>query len=108
MGSGMAFNEVQPVIDSARCPACQSETLRRSPARTAFERFRKRITVKRLHRCGSCRWRGWVVPSGVEFQSKSAVVWCAPPELDEIDNALAPLLRPASRASGAETVDVRR
>jgi hypothetical protein len=101
----MAFEGIQPAIESARCPACQAPALRRSPSRTVFERFRKRLTVKRLHRCGSCKWRGWIVPAGVESHTNAPVVWCAPPQLDEIDKALAPLWRPLSKEARTEAVD---
>lgn len=41
------------------CPKCYSTSLRRSPTRNRWERWRKEITGKRPYRCRACQWRGW-------------------------------------------------
>jgi hypothetical protein len=41
------------------CPHCESANIHRSKTRSVFERVRRRLTHKRLHRCHDCGWRGW-------------------------------------------------
>jgi hypothetical protein len=41
------------------CPACQSQHIYRSKARTRWEDFRKIVTSSRPYRCHTCGWRGW-------------------------------------------------
>jgi DNA-directed RNA polymerase subunit RPC12/RpoP len=50
-----------------KCPRCGSENVRRSRARSLWERWRKEITRKRPYRCPDCDWRGWRVDAGPTF-----------------------------------------
>jgi FlaA1/EpsC-like NDP-sugar epimerase len=45
-----------------KCPACGSDNVHRSRAKSRIEEARKSISHKRLYRCGVCNWRGWLVP----------------------------------------------
>ena len=45
----------------SHCPKCNSKDVRRSRTQSRWERWRKEITGKRLYRCRSCNWRGWMV-----------------------------------------------
>lgn len=70
-----------------RCPACGSTDLHRSQSRTLLERFRKRFTVERLHRCRECSWRGW----GLETHQIQADKWTMEqerPDFAAVDAAL--------------------
>jgi hypothetical protein len=102
----MLANEIQLSLGPPACPKCQRATLHRSATRTLFERLLKKMTNKRLHRCSDCDWRGWVTPSPIGTTLKTAVMWCEPPSMDEIDQALAPGRRPVAGAHGSESVDV--
>lgn len=42
------------------CPKCKSSSIRKSPTRNRWERWRKEITSKRPYRCKACQWRGWM------------------------------------------------
>ena len=59
--SGMAARPAQgdELADGQRCPACASQRLHRSLARSRWERIRKLFTHQRLFRCHHCAWRGW-------------------------------------------------
>lgn len=63
-------------LDSQPCPSCRVAQARRSRARNAIERVRKLRTDKRLYRCDSCQWRGWLTP--MEFASPAAVAAAVP------------------------------
>jgi hypothetical protein len=55
------------------CPKCHSTSLRRSPTRNRWERWRKEITGKRPYRCRACQWRGWKrIGTSEELQSPQA------------------------------------
>lgn len=54
------------------CPKCHSTSLRRSPTRNRWERWRKEITGKRPYRCRACQWRGWKRIGIVEDELLSA------------------------------------
>jgi len=43
------------------CPVCSAE-VHRSKARRLDQHIRKRLTTRRLFRCSSCGWRGWMDP----------------------------------------------
>ena len=52
------------------------------------ERFQKRFTSERMHRCHDCNWRGW----GLETTEHTERQWSVvhhPPDLAAIDAALA-------------------
>lgn len=51
---------VPRVLHVAKCPKCDSRSIRRSPTRSRWERLRKDITGKRPYRCRECQWRGWL------------------------------------------------
>jgi UDP-GlcNAc:undecaprenyl-phosphate GlcNAc-1-phosphate transferase len=51
---------VPPGADA--CPSCGERELRRSKARSTFERLRRAHTTKRIFRCHNCGWRGWATP----------------------------------------------
>jgi hypothetical protein len=72
-----------------RCPECGSPRVFRSKTRSAFERLRRRFTVKRPYRCHECNWRGWAL-DGTQSVSPSDVpdAPSAPPDLGAIDAAL--------------------
>ncbi len=65
------------------CVRCQHGTLRRSRARSQWERIRKEFTGARLFRCEQCNWRGWVVPTvdGAAMPLERS----APPDLRALD-----------------------
>ena len=48
-----------------RCPKCGSVDLYRSTVKSAWERFRVRVTGRRPFRCLSCQWRGWAADLGL-------------------------------------------
>lgn len=60
------------------CPSCAGHEVRRSKARSLYERLRKAHTPKRLFRCHHCGWRGWLAPLD---PGRAAVGW----EVDEVD-----------------------
>ena len=64
--------DVESKIGCQVCPSCQRNAAHRSKARNWFERFRKARTDKRLYRCESCGWRGWLLP--LDFHVLTAVV----------------------------------
>jgi FlaA1/EpsC-like NDP-sugar epimerase len=49
-------------VDGPACPACLSCRVLRSRTRALSERIRRSFTIKRLHRCPECGWRGWLAP----------------------------------------------
>jgi len=44
------------------CPVCKLTSAHRSKARWFGERLFKLVTSRRIFRCDSCGWRGWVIP----------------------------------------------
>jgi FlaA1/EpsC-like NDP-sugar epimerase len=68
------------------CPACQSSALHRSRARTLAERLRRSYSDKRLFRCTSCDWRGWLVP--LDFGAPGAAEPVLLPDLVALDSAV--------------------
>ena len=71
------------------CPSCGSNRVFRSKTRTALERFRRQLTMKRPYRCHACNWRGWA-PDGMQAVAPQDVLDSAtpPPDLGAIDQAL--------------------
>src|SRR5262249_42757755 len=70
------------------CPKCSSGRIVRSHSHTAVERLRKRLTDRRLFRCDTCNWRGWLLPpNAVEAVPIDPPVV---PDLTPIDFAVAP------------------
>jgi FlaA1/EpsC-like NDP-sugar epimerase len=65
------------------CVRCKTGTLRRSRARSQWERIRKEFTGARLFRCEQCNWRGWVVPT--VDAAPMPIDRSAPPDLRSID-----------------------
>lgn len=63
------------------CPLC-GDTCQRSKARGIHERIRKRLTPKRLLRCGRCGWRGWrlLLDDGLR-----AAISAEPVDLEQLD-----------------------
>lgn len=59
--SPMVEPALTPPLHAGVCPRC-SGWAHRSHARKAFERLRRGWSAKRLHRCHSCGWRGWLEP----------------------------------------------
>jgi hypothetical protein len=71
------------------CPACGSDRVFRSRARTALERYRRQLTTKRPYRCHACDWRGWGPDDLlVSADGDLADAPPAPPDLVAIDSAL--------------------
>lgn len=51
------FSKIDPAF--ARCPSCKAVgNLRRSRARTFWERVVKATKVFKIYRCNDCGWRG--------------------------------------------------
>jgi hypothetical protein len=71
-----------------KCPSCLKPAAHRSKARTAFERFRKARTQKRLYRCERCGWRGWLTP--LDFNPPPAVSDHRPPDFGTLDGVARP------------------
>lgn len=71
------------------CPACGSQRVYRSRTRSAFERIRRQVTMKRPYRCHNCDWRGWVAEAA-QFVApqKAAKTPAAPPDLSAVDSAM--------------------
>jgi FlaA1/EpsC-like NDP-sugar epimerase len=65
------------------CVRCKDGTLRRSRARSQWERIRKEFTGARLFRCEQCNWRGWVVPTVDD--TVLPIERSAPPDLRSLD-----------------------
>ena len=72
----------------AHCPKCNSSSIRKSPTRSRWERWRKEITSKRPYRCKACQWRGWMPigagdeqPGSDSSSNKPALVPPDPPNL---------------------------
>jgi hypothetical protein len=65
------------------CPRCQAAA-HRSRARRFERAFRKAFTAKRLFRCSSCGWRGWLLPIDTVSPSVSTST-LPPPDLDALD-----------------------
>jgi len=68
------------------CPKCGSCTLYRSKAKSLRERTRRRFSTKRLFRCTTCSWRGWLLP--LHISDTEAVEPPAIPDLGALDVAL--------------------
>lgn len=51
----------------AICPKCGAPTLRRSHAKSTWEKFFKKHTLKRMFRCHTCGWRGWVDEARLQY-----------------------------------------
>ena len=47
-----------------QCPKCESQGIHRSRSKSPWERWRREITGKRIHRCRDCGWRGWGEDTG--------------------------------------------
>jgi FlaA1/EpsC-like NDP-sugar epimerase len=78
------------------CPKCPSGRLVRSRSHSMTERAWKQFTARRLFRCESCSWRGWLLPSDAgELPSIEAPLI---PDLSPLDYAMAPQVM-AHRAS---------
>jgi UDP-GlcNAc:undecaprenyl-phosphate GlcNAc-1-phosphate transferase len=71
-----------------KCPSCLKPAAHRSKARTAFERFRKARTQRRLYRCEKCGWRGWLTP--LDFNAPSAVPDGRTPDFGTLDGVVRP------------------
>lgn len=74
------------VLGAETCPSCASREVHRSKARSLYERLRKAHTPRRLFRCQSCSWRGWLAPLDPS-------AWIMddgrePPDLSRLDSAL--------------------
>ena len=65
------------------CVRCKNGTLRRSRARSQWERIRKEFTGARLFRCEQCNWRGWVVP--IVDAAPMPIEQSAAPDLRSLD-----------------------
>jgi hypothetical protein len=70
-------------VGTQPCVRCKNGTLRRSRARSQWERIRKEFTGARLFRCEQCNWRGWVVPT--VDAAPMPIDRSAPPDLRSID-----------------------
>ena len=68
------------------CPTCGSFTLYRSKAKNLPERVRRQFSARRLFRCTTCRWRGWLLP--MHINDADAVESAAMPDLAALDVAL--------------------
>ena len=75
--------------DMERCPCCGSNRVRRSRTKTFMERLHRQFSMKRLHRCQACGWRGWGLetlkpaePGDIRESGSPA------PDLQAIDRAL--------------------
>jgi FlaA1/EpsC-like NDP-sugar epimerase len=81
------------------CHVCESGRLRRTRARTFFERVTRSVGEKRLFACDECGWRGRRVP--LDFGRASLETPEQTPDLREIDAAVStiPLLRQWNTAS---------
>lgn len=55
------------------CPACGSDTIHRSHAKSRIEEVRKSFSPKRPYRCHACDCRGWLVPMAHHTPSEPAV-----------------------------------
>ena len=78
------------------CPDCGSSTLFRSKARSVAERMRRRWSDRRLYRCTTCGWRGWLRP--LHVSEAEAADPAAIPDLAALDAAWqtsSPDVRPA-------------
>jgi predicted RNA-binding Zn-ribbon protein involved in translation (DUF1610 family) len=71
------------------CPSCGSNRVFRSKARTALERFRRQLTMKRPYRCHACNWRGWA-PDGMQAVAPADLpdAPAEAPDLAAIDSAI--------------------
>lgn len=58
---------MQTLNIAAICPKCNEPELRRSHARSLFERMIKDHTLKRPFRCHACGWRGWCDETALTF-----------------------------------------
>lgn len=58
---------MQTLNVAAVCPQCREPELRRSHARSFFERLVKDHTLKRPFRCHACGWRGWCDETTLTF-----------------------------------------
>jgi hypothetical protein len=52
----------EAAVQASPCPRCATGELKRSRARTTFERLRRMTTDKRLYRCDHCGHRVWLTP----------------------------------------------
>jgi FlaA1/EpsC-like NDP-sugar epimerase len=78
------------------CPKCRSLTLHRSRARGVPERVRRHFSTLRPFRCGSCDWRGWLLP--LQFGSAEATDPLPPLNLTALDTTLQSMRQPMRRA----------
>lgn len=58
---------MQTLNVAAVCPQCREPELRRSHARSFFERLIKDHTLRRPFRCHACGWRGWCDEASLTF-----------------------------------------
>jgi FlaA1/EpsC-like NDP-sugar epimerase len=65
------------------CGRCKTGQLRRSRARSPWERIRKEFTTARLFRCDQCGWRGWAAP--VDDVTPAPIPQPTLPNLDSLD-----------------------
>jgi UDP-GlcNAc:undecaprenyl-phosphate GlcNAc-1-phosphate transferase len=69
-----------------RCPSCAHASAHRSKARNAFERLKKERTLRRLYRCDTCGWRGWLMP--MDFSNVVTTDRLSPIDLRALDSAV--------------------
>ena len=59
-----------------QCRNCGSQRIYQSRTRTKWERVRRKLTGKRPFRCHACKWRGWGVDVGPQFEPDDVeLVW---------------------------------
>ena len=67
-----------------RCPSCRKGFVHRSRARGRLERLRRLYGTRRLFRCDTCGWRGWL---DLMDRGVSAETGEAPVDLEVLDRA---------------------
>lgn len=73
-----------------KCPQCGSNRVHRSRTRSFAEKVRRQFSMKRLHRCHACGWRGWAIETVKPADQRDVRVSDAPPpDLHAIEKALA-------------------
>jgi hypothetical protein len=84
------------------CPKCGADT-HRSRATRPDQHIRKRWTPKRLYRCGSCGWRGWILP--IDSAPVTPINEASKPNLQALDQL--PLPRPPASRQQFSPRDLR-